>query len=71
MDLEELEAAVGLLLTELEDAPADPFAVQQQVRQLIHQYEAMGQTAPDDLLALELDLSEALSAPVESETPTL
>ncbi len=65
MDLEDLEAAVGLLLTDLEEAPADPYALQQQVQQLLHRYEAMGQTPPDDLLTLYADLSVEL----EEEAP--
>jgi hypothetical protein len=71
MDLEEMEAAVGLLLTELEDAPTDLYAMQQQVQQLLHQYEAMGQTPPDDLMALSLDLGAALAAPAEEPNPAL
>lgn len=53
----EIEAAIGLLIEEMEGDQGDAREIYQRLRQLLDQMRAMGMPLPDDLVKLESDLA--------------
>lgn len=58
MDLDELEAELGLLLTEMEGDPGDLHEIYMRLKQLLDQMRAYGMEMPEDLLRMEKEMSE-------------
>ncbi len=52
MDLDELEASIGLLLQQMEDQPEDRHELYLQLREKINEMRAYGMPVPDDLMQL-------------------
>jgi len=59
---QELEAAVALLIEEMEGDQGDAHEIYLRLRQLLDQMRATGMPLPDDLVKLEKDLSAEFSA---------
>ena len=59
---QELEAAVALLIEEMEGDQGDAHEIYLRLRQLLDQMRATGMPLPDDLVKLEKDLSTEFSA---------
>ena len=59
---QELEAAVALLIEEMEGDQGDAHEIYLRLRQLLDQMRATGMPLPDDLVKLENDLSAEFSA---------
>ena len=59
---QELEAAVALLIEEMEGDQGDSHEIYLRLRQLLDQMRATGMPLPDDLVKLEKDLSAEFSA---------
>ena len=57
MSEREVEAAVALLIEEMEGDQGDAHEIYLRLRQLLDQMRAMGMPLPDDLVKLEHDLS--------------
>ncbi|MDX1401215.1 MAG: hypothetical protein R3245_04770 [Kiloniellales bacterium] len=57
MDLDELEAELGLLLTEMEGDLGDPHEIYLRLRQLLDQMRAYGMELPEDLLRMEQEMA--------------
>lgn len=55
----EFEAAVALLIEELEGDQGDPHEIHMRLRQLLDQMRATGMPLPEDLVRLENELSAA------------
>lgn len=62
MDTKDLEAEVSILLDEMEGEQGDHHEIYLRVRQLISNLEAVGMTAPDDLLRLARELEESFKS---------
>lgn len=58
---QELEAAVALLIEEMEGDQGDPHEIHLRLQQLLAQMRATGMPLPDDLVKLEKDLSAAFA----------
>jgi hypothetical protein len=58
---QELEAAVALLIEEMEGDQGDPHEIYLRLRQLLDQLRATGMPLPGDLVKLEKDLSAAFA----------
>lgn len=63
---QELEAAVALLIEEMEGDQGDAHEIYLRLRQLLDQMRATGMPLPDDLVRLERDLSAEFSAETKS-----
>ena len=57
MDREELEAALAVLLEQMEGDQGDSHEVYQRLRQILDGMRAMGMPLPDDLLRMERELA--------------
>jgi hypothetical protein len=57
MDREELEAAVAVLLEQMEGDQGDSHEVYLRLRQILDGMRAMGMPLPDDLLRMEQELA--------------
>ncbi len=66
---ETLKASVYALLDEIIAQPEDPHALQERLREELQQMRALGQAMPQDLVALEHWLDDALSLPPETRPP--
>jgi hypothetical protein len=62
MAFEDKEAELGLLLTRMQNAPADLHEVYQQIRQTLNELKAYGMPLPADLLQFEHDLEAEFAA---------
>ena len=58
---QELEAAIALLIEEMEGDQGDAHEIYLRLRQLLDQMRATGMPLPDDLVKLEKDLSAEFS----------
>jgi DNA-binding transcriptional regulator GbsR (MarR family) len=58
MAFEDIKAAIGALLDEIQHRPEDRHILQEQLREKISELEAMGLEVPEDLKRLEEELSE-------------
>lgn len=57
MDREELEAALAVLLDQMEGDQGDSHEVYQRLRQILDGMRAMGMPLPDDLVNMERELA--------------
>lgn len=67
MSEREIEAAVGLLIEEMEGEQGDAHEIYLRLRQLLDQMRAMGMPLPDDLVKLEQDLSTEFVADADDK----
>ncbi|MBS9716945.1 hypothetical protein ACFFUT_09055 [Pseudohalocynthiibacter aestuariivivens] len=58
MSFENLKAAALLLMDEIQKRPEDAHVLQEQLREKIAEFKAMGLPVPEDLAAFELALEE-------------
>lgn len=65
MSEQEIEAAVALLIEEMEGDQGDAHEIYLRLRQLLDQMRAMGMPLPDDLVRLEEDLGAEFAAETE------
>lgn len=64
MDEQELEAAVSLLIEDMEGEQGDAHEIYMRLRQILSSMRAMGMPLPDDLVRME----QEMSAEFESES---
>lgn len=64
---QELEAAIALLIEEMEGDQGDAHEIYLRLRQLLDQMRATGMPLPDDLVKLERDLSAEFAAEAKGE----
>ncbi len=62
MDMTQLEAALSLLLTEMDGEIEDRHAVYQRLEHILGQMRATGQPLPDDLVRMERQLAAGFAA---------
>ncbi|HJS31263.1 MAG TPA: hypothetical protein VJ924_04660 [Alphaproteobacteria bacterium] len=65
MDRQEIEAALSLLLDQMEGEQGDSHEIYLRLAQVLSQMRALGMPLPEDLVRLE----EELSAEFEAESP--
>ena len=56
MDLDEFEAAIALLLTQMENQPEDRHELYLQIREKLNEMKAYGMPLPEDLVRIEEEL---------------
>lgn len=56
MDLDEFEAAIALLLTQMENQPEDRHELYLQIREKLNEMKAYGMPLPEDLVKIEEEL---------------
>ncbi|QPC44225.1 hypothetical protein HW532_16890 [Kaustia mangrovi] len=61
MDLDEFEAQLSLLLTEMENRPEDRHELYLTLREKLNEMRAFGMPVPEDFLALEKELEAEFS----------
>lgn len=64
MALEQLRVQIAMLMDEIAGEPADAHVLQEQLREKLAEFQAMGLPLPDDLVELELSLEDALEEEV-------
>ena len=62
MAFDEVEAELGLLLTRMQNQPADRHELYLQIRQKLSELKAYGMPLPDDLVQLEVRLEAEFAA---------
>jgi len=62
MDLDELEAAISLLVTQMENQPEDRHEFYLQIREKLNEMRAFGMPLPSDLVKLEKELEAEFAA---------
>ena len=62
MALEEIEAEISLLVTQMENQPADRHELYLLLREKLNELRAFGMPVPDDLLRMERDLEAEFAA---------
>jgi hypothetical protein len=62
MSEQEIEAAVALLIDEMEGDQGDAHEIYLRLRQVLDQMRAMGMPLPDDLVRMERDLGAEFAA---------
>ena len=62
MDLDEFEAAISLLLTQMEHQPEDRHEIYLQIREKLNEMRAFGMPLPADLVKLEKELEAEFEA---------
>jgi hypothetical protein len=67
MSFEDKEAELGLLLTEMQNAPEDWGEVYEQIRLKLNELKAYGMPLPQDLVEFERDLEEEFRARYEAD----
>jgi hypothetical protein len=70
MDREEIEAALSLLLDEMEGEIEDSHEVYLRLTMLLNQMRALGMPVPDDLAEMEADMSKEFAAEAVSDGET-
>ncbi|HBN32504.1 MAG: hypothetical protein QNL16_11325 [Rhodobacterales bacterium] len=60
MAFESMKAAIAMLLEQMANRPEDTHELQESLREKLSEMRAMGLPLPDDLVALEASLAEAL-----------
>lgn len=68
MAFEDIQAEIGLLLTRMQNEPADRHELYQMVREKLNELKAYGMPLPDDLVALERHLEDEFSAELKERT---
>ncbi len=58
MAFEELKAGIALLLEEIEKRPEDRLELQEELREKIAEFRALGLPVPEDILRLEQELEQ-------------
>ena len=66
MAFEDIQAEIGLLLTKMQNKPADRYELYQQIMQKLNELQAYGMPLPDDLVRLERDLEAEFEAEREA-----
>jgi hypothetical protein len=62
MAFEDVEAEIGLLVTQMQNQPADPHELYLQIRQKLNELRAFGMPVPEDLIQLERRLEAEFAA---------
>ena len=62
MDIQELEAAIAVLLDDMEGEQGDSHEIYLRLRQLLDGMRATGMPLPDDLVKLEQDMAAEFDA---------
>jgi len=62
MDLDEFEAAISLLVTQMENQPEDRHEIYLQIREKLNEMRAFGMPLPADLVKLEEELEAEFAA---------
>ena len=62
MDFDEFEAAISLLLTQMENQPEDRHEIYLQIREKLNEMRAFGMPLPSDLVKLEKELEAEFAA---------
>jgi len=62
MDLDEFEAAISLLVTQMENQPEDRHEIYLQIREKLNEMRAFGMPLPADLVKLEEELEADFAA---------
>ena len=65
MAFEDKEAELGLLLTSMQDEPADRHEIYQLIRQKLNELKAFGMPLPADLVQFERDLEAEFAAEMQ------
>jgi len=63
MSFEDLKASIYLLLEEMTEQPEDMHQLQEQLREKIAEFRALGLPVPEDFLQAEQDLRKELNPP--------
>lgn len=58
VDLDEYQAEISLLLTQMENRPEDRHELYLQIREKLNELRAFGMPVPEDLVRLEEELEE-------------
>ena len=66
MAFEDIEAEIGLLLTRMQNQPADLHELHLQIMQKLNELKAFGMPLPDDLVELERQLEAKFAADRET-----
>ena len=66
MAFEDIEAEIGLLLTRMQNQPADLHELHSQIMQKLNELKAFGMPLPDDLVELERQLEAKFVADRET-----
>jgi hypothetical protein len=66
MAFEDIEAEIGLLLTRMQNQPADLHELHSQIMQKLNELKAFGMPLPDDLVELERQLEAKFAADRET-----
>lgn len=61
MSFENLKAGIALLLEQMTHAPEDAHEIQESLREKLAEFRTLGLPLPQDLVALEKSLEEALA----------
>jgi hypothetical protein len=62
MAFEDVEAEIGLLVTQMQNQPTDSHELYLQIRQKLNELRAFGMPVPDDLVQLERRLESEFAA---------
>jgi len=62
MDFDEFEAAISLLVTQMENQPEDRHEIYLQIREKLNEMRAFGMPLPSDLVKLEAALEAEFAA---------
>lgn len=68
MSFESMKASIYLLLEEMTEQPEDLHQLQEELREKIAEFRALGLPVPQDFVQAERDLSESLSIGKPSKT---
>jgi hypothetical protein len=63
MTFENLKASIYLLLEEMTEQPEDLHQIQEQLREKISEFRALGLPVPEDFLQAERDMRKELNPP--------
>ena len=68
MALEELEAQIGVLLTQMENQPEDAHEIYLVIREKLDEMRAFGMPLPEDLVRLERQLEAEFTADMKGSS---
>ena len=69
MGLENLKAAIAVLLDEIEKAPEDVHVLQEELREKLSELKALGLPIPEDLAKFELALEDDAAEDIFDNMP--
>lgn len=69
MTFDEFAAEIGLLLTRMQNEPADRHEVYQTLKERLNEMRAYGMPLPQDLLDMERSLEEEFAEDAAGDTP--